>query len=152
MIDGQQRLTTLTLLIAALANKLDELPNGEKEILDGFSPRKLRNYYLKNIEEEGDKYYKLILSKTDRETLLAIVDEKERPRNYSLKIQENYDYFKEWIENQSDNLTVLCKGIAKLIVVDIALSNNQDNPQLIFESMNSTGKELTQADLIRNYI
>ncbi|MDN6291080.1 MAG: DUF262 and DUF1524 domain-containing protein [Tetragenococcus koreensis] len=152
VIDGQQRLTTLTLLIAALADKLDELPSGEKEIIDGFSPRKLRNYYLKNIEEEGDKYYKLLLSKTDRETLLAIVDEKERPRDYSLKIQENYDYFKERIEDQSDNLEVLCKGIAKLIVVDIALSNNQDNPQLIFESMNSTGKELTQADLIRNYI
>ena len=71
---------------------------------------------------------------------MAIVDEKERPRDYSLKIQENYDYFKERIEDQSDNLEVLCKGIAKLIVVDIALSNNQDNPQLIFESMNSTGK------------
>ena len=46
----------------------------------------------------------------------------------------------------------VCKGLAKLVVVDIALDRDQDNPQLIFESMNSTGRELTQADLIRNFI
>lgn len=46
----------------------------------------------------------------------------------------------------------MCKGLAKLVVVDIALSRDQDNPQLIFESMNSTGRELSQADLIRNFI
>ena len=62
VIDGQQRLTTLSLLIAALADKLKELPSGEQEIIDGFSPRKLRNYYLRNPEEEGEKYYELILS------------------------------------------------------------------------------------------
>ncbi len=49
-------------------------------------------------------------------------------------------------------LVAVCKGLAKLVVVDIALNRDQDNPQLIFESMNSTGKELSQADLIRNYI
>lgn len=152
VIDGQQRLTTLSLLIAALADKLRDLPSGEQEIIDGFSPRKLRNYYLRNPEEEGEKYYKLILSKTDRESLIAIVDGKEMPKKYSVRIKENYEFFKEWIEDYSDSLEVLCKGIAKLIVVDIALSSDQDNPQLIFESMNSTGKELTQADLIRNYI
>src|SRR4029078_3362423 len=43
-------------------------------------------------------------------------------------------------------------GLAKLVVVDIALNRDQDNPQLIFESMNSTGRELSQADLIRNFI
>lgn len=152
IIDGQQRLTTLSLLIAALADKLNELPSGEQEIIDGFSPRKLRNYYLLNPEEEGEKYYKLILSKTDKESLISIVDGREMPKKYSLRIKENYEYFKERIEDYSDSLKVLCEGIAKLIVVDIALSRDQDNPQLIFESMNSTGKELTQADLIRNYI
>ena len=49
-------------------------------------------------------------------------------------------------------LATLCRGLAKLVVVDIALTRDQDNPQLIFESMNSTGKELSQADLIRNFI
>ena len=65
---------------------------------------------------------------------------KEMPKKYSVRIKENYGFFKEWIEDYSDKLEVLCKGIAKLIVVDIALSSDQDNPQLIFESMNSTGK------------
>lgn len=152
VIDGQQRLTTISLLLAALANKLEQLPQGEQELIDGFSPRKLRNYYLLNPEEEGDKHYKLILSKTDRDSLIAIVGSREFPKNYSIRIVKNYEYFREWIEEYAENLEFLCKGIAKLIVVDIALSRDQDNPQLIFESMNSTGKELTQADLIRNYI
>lgn len=152
VIDGQQRLTTLSLLLAALANKLDQLPQGENELIDGFSPRKLKNYYLLNPEEEGDRHYKLILSKTDRDSLIAIVENKEIPKNHSIKIIKNYEHFQEWIEDYADNLEYLCKGIAKLMIVDIALSRDQDNPQLIFESMNSTGKELTQADLIRNYI
>src|ERR1700722_8289101 len=59
VIDGQQRLTTVTILIAALANAL-----GETEAIEGFSPRKLRNYYLLNPEEEGDRRYKLLLSQT----------------------------------------------------------------------------------------
>lgn len=152
VIDGQQRLITISLLIAALADKLDLLPDGKQEILEGFSPRKLRNYYLRNPEEEEEKHYKLILSKTDKESMLAIVDKTDTPRDYSFRIYENFGLFRAWLDEYSDHLDVVCRGIAKLIVVDIALSSDQDNPQLIFESMNSTGKELTQADLIRNYI
>ena len=152
VIDGQQRLATLTLLLTALANKLEQLPQEEQEVLEGFSPRKLRNYYLLNPEEDGSKHYKLILSNTDRDSLIAVVSNKEIPRDRSIRILKNYKYFEKWIEDYADKLEFLCKGIAKLMVVDIALSRDQDNPQLIFESMNSTGKELTQADLIRNFI
>ncbi|WP_410509965.1 DUF262 domain-containing protein [Methanosarcina hadiensis] len=152
VIDGQQRLTTVTLLIAALARALEKMDEEKREPLDGFSPRKLRNYYLLNPEEEGEKYYKLILSQTDKDSLTSIVDNREQPKEYSLRVTENFKLFESWIAGYKNNLTPLCKGLAKLIVVDIALNRDQDNPQLIFESMNSTGKELSQADLIRNYI
>ena len=65
---------------------------------------------------------------------------------------ENFAFFEEQVKALGDNLEVLCKGLDKLIVVDIALTRDHDNPQLIFESMNSTGRELSQADLIRNFI
>jgi uncharacterized protein with ParB-like and HNH nuclease domain/predicted transport protein len=152
VIDGQQRLTTMALLIAALAKALENLPEESREPVEGFSSRKLRNYYLINPEEDGERHYKLILSQTDRDSLIAVVAEKERPKEYSRRIAWNYELFETWIAGCKSDLTALCKGIAKLVVVDISLNRDQDNPQLIFESMNSTGRELTQADLIRNFI
>jgi uncharacterized protein with ParB-like and HNH nuclease domain/predicted transport protein len=147
VIDGQQRLTTVSLLLSALAESI-----GEKEPFDGFTQRKIRNYYLLNPEEVGDKNFKLMLSQTDKETLKSVVKEQVLPKNHSIRILENLTYFKKLIRSGKVDLAILCKGLAKLVVVDIALSREQDNPQLIFESMNSTGKELSQADLIRNYI
>jgi len=147
VIDGQQRLTTITLLIAALANAI-----GDQEIAEGFSRRKLRNYYLLNPEEEGEMHFKLILSQTDKNSLISILRDLEKPKDFSIRILENFNLFESLISNRKDDLRIICKGLAKLLVVDIALSRDQDNPQLIFESMNSTGRELSQADLIRNYI
>ncbi|MBD2472366.1 DUF262 domain-containing protein [Nostoc sp. FACHB-145] len=147
VIDGQQRLTTATLLIAALANAL-----GDTEPVDGFSQRKLRNYYLLNPEEDGEQHYKLILSQTDKASLIAILNRSEQPKDYSIRVTENLKLFESLIKEHKDNLATVCKGLTKLLVVDVALSRDQDNPQLIFESMNSTGRELSQADLIRNYI
>jgi uncharacterized protein with ParB-like and HNH nuclease domain/predicted transport protein len=152
VIDGQQRLTTISLLIAALANALENKFDVKYEPVDGFSPKKLKHYYLVNPEEEGDRHYKLILSQTDKESLIAKIVGRSLPKNYSRRIDDNYSFFEKWITEYQNNLDVICNGIAKLMVVDISLSRDQDNPQLIFESMNSTGRELTQADLIRNYI
>ena len=151
VIDGQQRLTTITLLIAALADALEKQPEDAREPIDGFSPRKLRNYYLVNPEEEGERHYKLLLSQTDRETLCALVDRRELPAGASLRVSENIALFREWIASAS-NLKVVCQGVAKLLVIDTSLTRGEDNPQLIFESMNSTGKELSQADLVRNFV
>lgn len=147
VIDGQQRLATVSLLIAALAKAL-----GATGPVDGFSARKLRNYYLLNPDEEGDRYYKLLLSQTDRTSLTAIVSGAEQPSVRSLRITQNFALFESWIAACQGELGRVCKGLAKLMVVDIALSRDQDNPQLIFESMNSTGRELSQADLIRNFV
>jgi len=147
VIDGQQRLTTVTLLLAALANAL-----GDSEPVEGFSARKLRNYYLLNPEETGERHYKLLLTQTDKATLTAIVSGDEQPEEHSIRVSQNISLFKELIAGCKGDLTSICKGLAKLVVVDIALNRDHDNPQLIFESMNSTGRELSQADLIRNFI
>jgi len=148
VIDGQQRLTTVTLILEALARAL---PEGVEPV-DGFSPRKLRNYYLLNPLEEGERAYKLLLTQTDKQTLLALLDQKPSPDPCSLRLKENFEFFEKRLASLGEDLAPLCKGLAKLMVVDIALSRDQDNPQLIFESMNSTGKELSQADLIRNFV
>lgn len=147
VIDGQQRLTSVTLLLAAIAQAV-----GDSEPVDGFSQRKIRNYFLLNPEEASARHYKLLLSQTDKDTLIAIVGGGEQPRERSLRITENYERFKQWIAEGKTDLQTLCKGLSKLMVVDVALERGKDNPQLIFESMNSTGKELSQADLIRNFI
>lgn len=147
VIDGQQRLTTVSLLLTALAEAV-----GETEPFEGFSQRKIRNYFLLNPEEIGERHFKLLLSQTDKDTLTALVGKHPQPDNHSLRVSENYAAFQKWIKSDVVNLPTLCKGLAKLVVVDIALNRDQDNPQLIFESMNSTGKELSQADLIRNFI
>lgn len=147
VIDGQQRLTTVSLLIAALSQVL-----GDTEPLDGFSTRKLRNYYLLNPEEDGERHYKLILSQTDKDSLIAIAKGTDQPKDCSIRITENFELFRGLIGERKRELLDICKGLAKLVIVDISLNRDQDNPQLIFESMNSTGKELSQADLIRNYI
>ena len=80
------------------------------------------------------------------------MQQKPQPTEPSLRITENFTFFEEWVQAVGVDLTPLCKGLAKLMIVDIALNRDQDNPQLIFESMNSTGRELSQADLIRNFI
>jgi uncharacterized protein with ParB-like and HNH nuclease domain/predicted transport protein len=148
VIDGQQRLTTASLILEALARTLED----GAEPVEGFSARKIRNYYLQNPLEDGEGAYKLLLTQTDRETLKALVYQKDMPQDSSMRIAENFAMFTKLVGNLGEDLLPLCKGLAKLMVVDISLSRDQDNPQLIFESMNSTGKELSQADLIRNYV
>ncbi len=147
VIDGQQRLATVSLLLAALS-----IAVADSEPFDGFSRRKIKNYYLLNPEESGERHFKLLLSQTDKATLTAIVGDGEEPQQPSFRIKANYELFHKWIAEGTVELATLCKGLAKLVVVDIALTRDQDNPQLIFESMNSTGKVLSQADLIRNFI
>ncbi|GAA9701458.1 DUF262 and DUF1524 domain-containing protein [Helicobacter pylori] len=149
IIDGQQRLTTITLLFIALRDRL----NDEDEFLEKFSRQKIQNRYLINSDEKGDKKFRLILSESDKDTLLSLIDRnKRKPSEPSSKIMENFELFKKWIRKNTDKLETIFKGLDKLMVVGISLGRGKDNPQLIFESMNSTGKDLTQTDLIRNYI
>ena len=147
VIDGQQRLTTVTLIIEALARHV-----GDKEPVGGFSAKKLRNYYLLNALEDGEQRFKLLLTQTDKQSLLALIQQKPQPAETSHRITDNFTFFEKRVQAAKVDLTTLCEGLAKLMIVDIALSRDHDNPQLIFESMNSTGRALSQADLIRNFI
>lgn len=147
IIDGQQRLTTITLLLIALRDYL----NDEDEFLEKFSREKIESYLI-NSDKDGDKKFRLILSESDKDTLLSLIDKnKRKPSEPSLKIMENFKLFEKWISKNTDKLETIFKGLEKLMIVWIA-SKKEEDPQLIFESMNSKGIELTKTDLIRNYI
>ncbi|GAA7202989.1 DUF262 and DUF1524 domain-containing protein [Helicobacter pylori] len=143
IIDGQQRLTTITLLLIALRNHLS----------DEVKREEIEDHYLINSDKDGDKKFRLILSESDKDTLLSLIDkDRRKPSEPSSKIAENFKLFEEWIRKNTDKLETIFKGLEKLMIVEIALEKGKDEPQLIFESMNSKGIELTQTDLIRNYI
>ncbi|GAA7960768.1 DUF262 and DUF1524 domain-containing protein [Helicobacter pylori] len=142
IIDGQQRLTTITLLLTALRNHL----------IDEVKRKEIEDHYLINSNRDGDKKFRLILSDSDKDTLLYLIDkDKRKPSEPSLKIVENFKLFEEWIRKNTNQLETIFKGLEKLTIVWISLEK-KDDPQLVFESMNSKGIELTQTDLIRNYI
>ncbi|RVY90504.1 DUF262 and DUF1524 domain-containing protein [Helicobacter pylori] len=142
IIDGQQRLTTITLLFTALRDHLS----------DEVKRKEIENHYLINSSKDGDKKFRLILSESDKDTLLYLIDkDKRKPSEPSSKIVENFKLFEEWVSN-TDKLETIFKGLEKLMIVEISLEKRKCDPQLIFESMNSKGIELTQTDLIRNYI
>lgn len=145
VIDGQQRLTTVTLLIAALA---EFIRDSSVEI--DTTATKLQNYYLFNAEEESELRYKLLLTRQDKETLINIIRGVSVTKEHSQRVAENFAFFKEKIN--AENAADVYNGILRLFIVDVALEKGVDNPQLIFESLNSTGLDLSQADLIRNYI
>ncbi len=141
IIDGQQRLTTITLLLTALR---DHWSDKRKEIED---------HYLINSGKDGDKKFRLILSESDKDTLLSLIDkDRRKPSEPSSKIVENFKFFEEWIRKNTGKLETIFKGLEKLMIVYIALKKEKYDSQLIFESMNSKGMELKQTDLIRNYV
>lgn len=144
IIDGQQRLTTLTLIYLALYKLAQELNDGQMaaEINETYLINKFAsdNEKLKlKTTENNDKAFSFLLSEHDGEQFPEFS-----------RLIENYSYFRKCIgKNNYKNVE---QGLSKLIFVEISLDRQKDNPQRIFESLNSTGLELSQADLIRNYI
>ena len=144
IIDGQQRLTTINILYVALYRFAKE--NNLKS-----EAERLYNMFLTNqyVEQESSK---LKLKQTDQNSLAfkAIMHATENEfSNYS-NVIENYNFFRTIIT--SDNFEVIKNGLKRLIFVEISLERDKDDPQRIFESLNSTGLELSQSDLIRNFI
>lgn len=152
VIDGQQRITTIALLLVALARYADahgkeRLPFSRQEIL--------MSGYLTNPFRSGDDHYKLTLSKGDRATFKAVIDHLEDPSRPApegpSRILDNLALFERRLDALA-NVALVWEGLRRLEVVSVTMAQGRDNAQLIFESMNSTGKDLSAADLIRNFV
>ena len=147
VIDGQQRMITITLLFIALYHKLKE--NNSKEA------DKIYELYLINKFSEKEVNLKLVPPEENLNILIKVLENKfDELENYQDRnLVKNYSYFKKELTKFSDSeIQNIIVGIDKLIYVNIALENGKDDPQRIFESLNSTGLDLSQGDLIRNYI
>ena len=150
VIDGQQRLTTLTLLLIALRDHIRETGWAGSEP----TPGQIDAYFLTNEHESGDRRYKVALRRHDDATLRALVDGKnpaEVASNSELVVGA-YRYFREQLNGPKANPALVYRGIGRLNIVDVTLHRRIDDPQQVFESLNSTGVDLTQSDLIRNYL
>lgn len=147
IIDGQQRLTTVSLLFLALYNLIKKnaiQTEGtniaqkiyEEYLVDKFQPEEKR-VKLKPIKDDQDAFSRLFGDESDFV--------------HSSNVTQNYLYFTGRILQQEITADQLFHAIGRLVVIDISLSQD-DNPQLIFESLNSTGLDLSEGDKIRNYI
>lgn len=157
LIDGQQRVTTFMLILLALARYSLKHP---KEKLDFSRDEIVYSGFLTNHFRSGEDHYKLTLSKGDRDPYIQLVDSVERGTvinlnsdtlSDSVRLRENLDLFDNLLESSGD-ANDIWRGLRHLEVVNIELTPGRDRPQLIFESMNSTGKDLSTADLVRNYV
>ncbi len=147
IIDGQQRLTTLSLLLIALRDYAEEHPE------DGtINARRIDNMLLKNEYEDGEERYKLLLTETDRDLLIDLVEKKPISDSEASRLLNNYKFFAGKIADMELQPSEVYEAIGKLQIVNITLDRSVDDAQAIFESLNSTGKELSESDLIRNYV
>ena len=147
IIDGQQRMTTLTLLLLALRDYAIKNPSDTT-----INARRIDNMLLKNEYESGDERYKLLLTETDRDILISLVEEKPISESIRSRLIENYIFFANKLADKEIQPAEVYESIGKLQIVNITLDRAVDDAQAIFESLNSTGKELSESDLIRNYV
>lgn len=147
IIDGQQRMTTLTLLLIALRDYAWQYPEDTT-----INAPMITDMCLKNTYQQGDDRYKLLLTQSDRRALIQLMEGIMPDQSASKRIINNYNYFVDMIKRQEVMPKEVYEAIGKLQIVNITLDQAVDDPQLIFESLNSTGMDLSQSDLIRNYI
>jgi uncharacterized protein with ParB-like and HNH nuclease domain len=147
IIDGQQRITTMSLLLLAMYNLVER-----KVKKFDPSPEKLKEEYLINKYSPSEKKVRLKPIKNDQKAFMALFSNDKDNFIDDSNISHNYRYFEERLTETSYSFEDIFKAIEQLSIVEIELRTPEDDPQLIFESLNSTGLELTQADLIRNFI
>ncbi len=141
LIDGQQRLTTILILLSVLRDRARE--TGNQKLAD-----KIHNTLLVNQYEDGNDFYKLLPTQTDREAYKAIIDDQERIPN---PVSDAYQYFAKKISSEALELDKILKILTDSFSVVSIVLDADDNPYLVFESLNAKGRRLTPADLIKNY-
>lgn len=146
IIDGQQRLTTLTVLLIALR----DYAAGNSGC--GVNPNKITDTLLLNQYETGISKYKLLLTQSDRQVLIKKIEGSPISENLKSRVLDNYGFFYGQISKGEIAPVDLYDAIGKLQIVDIVLDRQYDDPQAIFESLNSTGIDLKDSDLIRNHL
>lgn len=146
IIDGQQRMTTLSLLLLALRDYAIKDPDDAT-----INARRIDSMLLNNEYESGNERYKLLLTETDRDILIRLVEKMPIPVDTRSKLLDNYKFFAGKIADKELQPAEVYESIGKLQIVNITLDRSIDDAQAIFESLNSTGKELSESDLIRNY-
>lgn len=144
VIDGQQRLTTLTLIYLALYRLAMEI--NDEALVNEIS----ETYLINKFAPEEEKLKLRPTENNDKAIKFLLRSNKDEEFTDFSKVIDNFNYFKSRITKE--NFKFVLKGLSKLMFVEISLDREKDDPQRIFESLNSTGLELSQADLIRNYI
>jgi len=141
IIDGQQRITTIMLFLKAIYD-LSQDKWEKEEIFENFLINKIR----------GSNKLKLKPIKNDNEIFEKLLNNIDLDKNQNSRILINYRLFKNHIENSDINIGKYFQAFRRIWIVYIELDREKDDPQLIFESINSTGLSLSEADLIRNFI
>lgn len=152
LIDGQQRITTLTILICSMTEYLRKHPKTKLDEVKNWDS--MLKTYVVNSEAEGEKWYRLLLNNEDKEDLKELiykVSKGEDIPKYKGKsnIFKNYHWFKRNLNK--NNIHSIYEGLKKLEMILISL-DEKDVAQNIFETLNSTGRSLTMVDKIRNYL
>ena len=149
VIDGQQRITTVFLLLAAIRAQLKAgaITADDKELAED-----IEDYYLLDKKHKKEQKLRLKLVKSDGEAFKEILDEKEDEYIQGSNVTQNFLYFCGRLAGMDDvSVDDLVQAIKSLCVIDIKL-NEADDAQLIFGSLNSTGLDLSEADKIRNHV
>lgn len=154
LIDGQQRITTIMLILWALAHYAKTVMTPEEYENSDYSLEAIKGDYLTNNERHAqtDIYYKLKLIGNDEIAFKAIMNDSPLPKDIgNNKVYDNYIHILNTLSNKQESPDIILSGINQLLIANVSLER-QDNPQLLFETVNSTGKSLKEVDKVRNYI